>query len=114
MNYMFRNEPDKKLITHHIIKRLTSGSPNHEFQIDLNIAQGMGLKVKEMEDQLYNLSKMLVNICSLLKRQGEICKFYSDDRRIPFFEVFLPKDTKQLKITNAMPNDETTNNNELG
>lgn len=108
MTYMLKNLPEKKRIAQYIINRLTTSTPDHEFEIDFHIAEGIGLNVEQMEEKIYKYSRLLISVCSILKRNGEICKFYSDDanRRKPFFEVFLPKKVEEVKKNESSTHDE--------
>lgn len=96
--YMLKNESNRDRQVDFIIERLTGGSPDHDFDIDIHIATGIGLKAREMDDNIYKLSRLLIGSCNKLLNEGVICNFYSDsdstDRK-PFFEVFYPKEVKK-------------------
>ncbi len=91
MDYMLKNFSNRKERATHIIKRLTSESPTHDFEIDYNIAKKvLGLSVEQMEGNLYKLTRHLISMCDKAKGLGLICSFTSSKDRKPYFEVFLP------------------------
>lgn len=92
-NYMFKNDSEKLKITDYIISKFTKESPTHQFEMDFELVSESSLKVKRMDSNIYILSKQLINMCSLLKRQGKICPFfpYSKKYRMPYFDIFDKK-----------------------
>lgn len=92
-SYMLKNDVGRDESAQVILDRLTGGSPDHDFDIDFSIARGIGLKVKDLDDNIYKLSRLLVGICGKLVEEGIICQFdhIESDSRKPFFEVFEPK-----------------------
>ena len=69
---------------------MSSESPSHRFDIDINIAKGIGINVKECDDKVYKLSKQLILYCTQAKQEGLICKHPSRESqiRMPFFHLF--------------------------
>lgn len=95
-DYMFANLDYRQKNVERIVKRLNSDYPDHSFDIDINIAKGLGLEVNLMKPDLFYLTDSFINLCELSKRNGEICPFVDRDKcegeeedfRIPYFEAF--------------------------
>jgi len=91
LNYMFRNDSHKESRTKYVIDKLTSGSPAHEFNIDIALARKYGLVVKEMEQNVYLIGKKIINLCEEMENTGIIADFYdgSHTKRSPYFQLFI-------------------------
>ncbi len=89
-NHMFENEQSKEEISTEIIKKLTSECPSHDFEIDYCLAVQFGLKVDKFDDEIYFLSKNLIESCKDVENKGIICKHTSSDSvyKFPFFKLF--------------------------
>ncbi len=95
-DYMFKNSDQRKFIVDRIINRLNTENPDHSFDIDYHIANGIGLNVELMDDLLFKFCEKLIYLCDSSKHGGEICKFLQrdlcedkeQDFRLPFFEVY--------------------------
>lgn len=95
-DYMFRYDEFRKKKVERIVKRLNSEYPDHGFDIDFNIAKGLGLNVELMEPNLFISTNMFINLCDILKFKGKICHFLPRDKleeksfdlRVPFFQIF--------------------------
>ncbi|MCH7850297.1 MAG: hypothetical protein IH845_01495 [Nanoarchaeota archaeon] len=95
-NYMFKHDTNRGNRSEVIIKQLTENSPSHDFEVDWKMAKGIGLKVNLMDEKIYKLLRILMDISHKLKEHGLICDFKSNEGRKPFFEVFFP-DKKEVK-----------------
>lgn len=99
-DYMFKYDEDRINKVERIVARLNHQYPDHAFDIDFHIAEGLGLCVDLMDKYLFHLSDNFLSLCASSKARGEICPFLprykcesEQDFRIPFFEVFRPKDS---------------------
>ena len=92
-SYMLKSDKQRDAKAKFIIDKLTGGSPDHDFDIDFQIAKGIHLKVEKMDSKIYKFARLLHSICYDLLEDGAICEFYSQEKtdRKPFFEVFKPK-----------------------
>ncbi|MBI2662128.1 hypothetical protein HYX11_01575 [Candidatus Woesearchaeota archaeon] len=89
-NYIFKNDSEKVSKSNIIISKFTQESPSHEFEIDLHLVKDSGLKAERMDEKVYILLKEIIDICTLLKREGVICNFFegSKELRMPYFDIF--------------------------
>lgn len=94
-DYMFKSDSRRKDAAKKILENLTVGAPDHATDIDLAIAQRIGLKAVELDQETWELSKKLVDACIIAKRKGHICDYISkeDNYRKPFY-LPLPLKTK--------------------
>ena len=95
---MFRNETQRINRAEEVIKRLTTESPSHSLDMDINIIKGIGLNVELMDSKLYKLGNYILSCCFDLERSDEdICKFVSRECaiRMPFFQIYNEKEVKK-------------------
>lgn len=85
---MYKNHSEREKVSDYIVNNLTTKSPTHTFDIDLNIAKEFGLRVEKMKDNLYKKGKHLIKMCEINKNMGVICKHISDGKKPPYFELF--------------------------
>jgi len=87
---MFKDQSTRLMIADRILRRLSSESPAHHFDIDINIAQGIGIRAVEMDKNIYKLGRQLIEQCAQAKREGVICSHIAREQRIrqPFFHIF--------------------------
>ena len=97
IDYMFKNVSERRRIAEEIIKRLSTESPSHAFDIDIHIAQGIGLKVESMNQKIYKLSRLLIDYCTKAKQEGLICHYHARENNLrkPFFFIFGKKRGEQ-------------------
>ncbi len=97
IDYMFKEETQRIKKAENAIKRLTSDSPTHGLDMDINIIKGIGLNAKLMDNKLYKLGNLILDYCFMLEKGREgICEYPSRECeiRMPFFQIFDEKEVK--------------------
>ena len=102
-DYMLRNQEKRKEIVERIINRLNSDHPAHNFDIDFEIASGLGLTTELMDSKLFEMTDMFIYLCDFCKKQGDICEYVPRDKledkesdyRVPYFRLILPNGKKE-------------------
>ncbi|MBI3032649.1 hypothetical protein HYY69_04185 [Candidatus Woesearchaeota archaeon] len=96
-DYMFKYDENRKKTVERIVERLNTDYPSHDFDIDITIAEGLGLKVDFITPELFFVLDKFINLCHISKNNGEICFFLPRDKlegsrndfRTPYFALFM-------------------------
>lgn len=90
-SYMFKNDSRRDEKIEEIISKFNQKSPTHNFEMDFELVKDSGLNVERLDDKIYILLKNIIDICTQLENCGLVCHF-SEDNRIPFFNIFEPEE----------------------
>ena len=85
-NYMLKDASPAQV--QEVIDGLITQSPDHEFDMDYHICSSIGLKVREANQELSDLSKELLKTLESSAEANVICgrKFNNSHERKPFFQ----------------------------
>lgn len=92
-DYMFANASNKKILARDIADKLLRGFPSHSFVMDFHICQDLQLPVKEMGEQLSDLTKDLVLEIDRAAQRQIVCKILGERHgrtyKAPFFRLYV-------------------------